>query len=102
MSTTVALPGHGRPALRQQRRIAQELQRIAETLLGMQQDRFILERNLAQPQRRRELPLGIEQPGLPAAFVLLPTFRVASLDSSSMLKLYRARAKSGASASARR
>src|SRR4051812_42352702 len=62
----------GSTGLLEQRRVADELQRVAEALFGMQEDRLARERR-ALPLRLLENPRH-QLLGLPAPFVFCPTF----------------------------
>ncbi len=61
------LEDDGRSPRRQERRVADELNGIAEALLGMQQDRLAVEQFLAAPKRRAVVtPLRGEPAHMPA------------------------------------
>ena len=62
-----------RGGILEQRRIADELQRIAKPLLGMQQDGLAGKRRVAEPQRlTKGAPLVGKRAGFPAPLIGLP------------------------------
>ena len=64
----------GRARAREQRRIADKLDRVAETLLGMQQDGLAPERVFAEPERLAQVAPR-DAGALPAPFILRETAR---------------------------
>src|SRR5579885_1930422 len=70
------LDDNPRPALRHQRDVAAELERVAESLLGMQEDGLARDLMRSGPQRLREVAKGAGQlRDSPAPFVLAPAAR---------------------------
>jgi hypothetical protein len=68
------LQNHARAKARDQWCIADELDRVAEALLGMEQDGLAAERLIAEPQRRQKASaVPRERGGLPARFVAAPS-----------------------------
>ncbi len=89
-------------ARRHERRIAHELDGVAGTLLGVQQDGFAVEGLFAEPQRRREIAaLRSQQPDRPARFVAAPAGGEIAERQSRHASTKRAWAKSGRATSAR-
>jgi len=65
---------HMRGAFGHKRRVTAELDRIAKTLLGVEQNGLAGDLVRSKPQRLHKIPFRrVELPGFPSPFVLLPT-----------------------------